>query len=330
MTYVRRCLAALVWIGSTALANETGDWSELNHWQDTLDSSQQSHIVVYGDMRFTDTTEHEASVPGARRALVAAIADENPAAVFLTGDIPWHGGNLADYAVFKQETQAWQERHIAVWPVLGNHEFQQCAESVCLENWWQTFPRLRGKRYYSVDVAPSLTVVALDSNDSLLDGSVQRRWLTDTLQHVRASTRFVLLLLHHPPVADVASGALASHNARPNEAALAQAIAAATQAYPSLRFVVIAGHIHNYEHLERNGVVYLVSGGGGAKPYPVERSADDLYLGPEALNFHYLNVTVLSARLRIEMRRLTDPLTPQAHWFSVADQIEIPAASQNP
>jgi hypothetical protein len=42
---------------------------------------------------------------------------------------------------------------------------------------------------------------------------------------------------------------------------------------------VSAGHIHNYERLERDGVVYLVSGGGGAAPYEIDRTAARRYLG---------------------------------------------------
>src|SRR5215469_12578545 len=40
-------------------------------------------FVVYGDMRFTDPRERVATSPSARRALVARIASEHPAALFL-------------------------------------------------------------------------------------------------------------------------------------------------------------------------------------------------------------------------------------------------------
>src|SRR5450755_1979419 len=79
-------------------------------------------IVAYGDMRFTDSTEVHASNPGARQALVGKIAAENPAAIFINGDVPWHG-IAADYAVFRGETRPWHERHLRVYPALGNHEF---------------------------------------------------------------------------------------------------------------------------------------------------------------------------------------------------------------
>src|SRR5258708_36406858 len=48
-------------------------------------------LVAYGDMRFTAPSETDATNPGARQALVAKIATENPAAVLLHGDVPWHG-----------------------------------------------------------------------------------------------------------------------------------------------------------------------------------------------------------------------------------------------
>jgi len=38
------------------------------------------------------------------------------------------------------------------------------------------------------------------------------------------------------------------------------------------RFLVSAGHIHNYERSVVDGVTYLVSGGGGAPAYFVERT----------------------------------------------------------
>ena len=55
-------------------------------------------FIVYGDMRFTDTRETQASNPGPRQALVAGIAAQRPDALFLTGDVPWHGGRLGERA----------------------------------------------------------------------------------------------------------------------------------------------------------------------------------------------------------------------------------------
>src|ERR1017187_9799498 len=38
-----------------------------------------------------------------------------------------------------------------------------------------------------------------------------------------------------------------------------------------------ARHIHAHERFQRNSLIYLGSGGGGAKPYPIARTPADLY-----------------------------------------------------
>jgi len=155
-------------------------------------------FVVYGDMRFTDPIETVAAAPGPRHALVAKVASEHPDALFLTGDVPWHGGDPADYRVFDQETTLWREQHLRLYPVLGNHEFSGCEVADCLENWWQAFPEFRGRRWYSVAVGTRLRAFALDSNSSLLPGSEQRQWLERQMDTLSSDVRFVVVTLHHP------------------------------------------------------------------------------------------------------------------------------------
>src|SRR5271154_2199984 len=87
----------------------------------------------------------------ARQALVARIARENPAAIFINGDLPWHGID-ADYAVYRDETRVWRDRHLRVYPTLGNHELSGCLPAMCLQRWWNAFSELRGRRWYSVAI----------------------------------------------------------------------------------------------------------------------------------------------------------------------------------
>ena len=124
-------------------------------------------MVTYGDMRFTTTTETEASNPPARQALVTRVAMEHPSAIFLNGDIPYHG-KVEDYAVYRHETRAWREAHLRVYPALGNHEFSGCSEAQCLDLWWNTFPEVRSLRWYSVALGEKVLAIALDSDTSLL------------------------------------------------------------------------------------------------------------------------------------------------------------------
>src|SRR5258708_25538388 len=106
-------------------------------------------LVAYGDMRFTTQSETDATNPGARQALVAKIAAENPAAIFLNGDIPWHG-IASDYAVFHDETLPWRERHLRGYPALGHHEFSACEDSAWLGPLWNAVPAFRRRPRYSV------------------------------------------------------------------------------------------------------------------------------------------------------------------------------------
>jgi hypothetical protein len=285
-------------------------------------------IIAYGDMRFTDPSRTMASRPPARQALVARIADEHPAAVFINGDLPLRG-TAEDYAVYQQETSRWREQHLRVYPALGNHEFAGCAESECLDRWWSVFPELRGHRWYSVALGSRLVGIALDSDASLLPGSEQRQWLESQVSALDGGVQFVLVLLHHPPVADVQTRILTDHNPRPNERALAQYLSEAA-AGARARFVVVAGHIHNYERFAKDGVVYLVSGGGGASPYEVDRSRDDLSKHSDLPNFHYLRLELRDRHLIGRMMRLRDYAAASPGDWEIGDRFELTAKSPRP
>jgi 3',5'-cyclic AMP phosphodiesterase CpdA len=278
-------------------------------------------FIAYGDMRFTDPRETDASTPGARRALVEQIAAERPQALLLSGDLVWHGGEANDYRVFAEETAAWRAAGLHLFPALGNHEFSRCGTSQCLENWWQTFPELRGQRWYSAALGSRIRIVALDSNAPLTTGSEQRRWLEQQLAGVGRDVRFILLVMHHPPLADDGAWVL-----RANESSLTELLAAAA-AHSAARIVVCAGHVHNYERFERDGVLYLVSGGGGAKPLPVvKREPSDRYADPDFPNYHYLRFELRGERLSGEMVRLADYEARAPHVWAVKDRFEVSAA----
>jgi hypothetical protein len=161
-----------------------------------------------------------------------------------------------------------------------------------------------GKRIY---------LIQLDSNSDLTPGSTQRAWLEDQIAHLEPSVDFVFVALHHPPVADIQEHIEVDHNPRPNEISLRDylnGIAPATHA----KFVVTAGHIHNYERFEQSGVVYLVSGGGVAKPYYVERTADDLYQDPNFPVFHYIEFILDGKEMKATMYRIADPKAAAVQW----------------
>jgi hypothetical protein len=278
-------------------------------------------FIAYGDMRFTDPGNTSATNPAARQALVGRIAAEQPAAIFINGDITYHGVS-ADYEVFRRESAPWRDGHLRVYPALGNHEFSGCLEQQCLERWWTAFPPLRGRRWYSVALGSRVLALAVDSTASLLPGSDQDLWLRREIQSMAATVRVVLIVIHHPPVADVQTEKLVDHNPRRNEEALAETLGGIA-AHSQARFVVSAGHIHNYERLQRAGIEYLVSGGGGAHPYEIDRTSADAYQSAEFPNYHYVRFELSGGRLTGEMIRLQDSdAAVPSHW-EVKDRFAI-------
>lgn len=270
-------------------------------------------ILVYGDMRFTDPSNTEAANPDARRALVAKIAAIHPDVLVLTGDVPYRGTVAADYGEFKLETKAWRDEHLRVYPTLGNHEFSGKGGDDPLADWWSAFPELKNRRWYSVAVGSRVYLICLDSDADLTPGTAQRTWLEDQVAHLPKSVEFVFVALHHPPVADIQTKEHVDHNPRPNEISLRDYLSRVAPKADA-QFIVTAGHIHNYERAEIAGVTYLVSGGGGAHPYVVDRTAQDKYQATDFPNFHYILFHLDGRQMEATMFRLGLPIAATPEW----------------
>lgn len=273
---------------------------------------QNPSILVYGDMRFTDPSNTKVANPRAREFLADRVAEVHPDAVELTGDVPYAGGRASDYDEYRLETTAWRAERLRVYPALGNHEFVGDL-SACLKNWWSAFPELQNRRWYSVQFGKRIYLINLDSNSDLRPDSRQSDWLEAQVEHLPKSVDFVFIALHHPPVADKQTLTEVDHNPRPNEIALREYISKVAPG-SHVRFIVVAGHIHNYERLEVKGVTYLVSGGGGARPYEVERGPEDKYQTTDSVNFHYVLFRLEGDQLHATMYRLADPSADKPEW----------------
>jgi hypothetical protein len=257
-------------------------------------------FVAYGDTRFHDPKDTAAANPAARMAIVQAIADAHPAFICFTGDIVYKGSDGNDWKIFDHETRIWRAKNIPVFPALGNHELHG-DEKTALGDYFRRFPDLNGSRYYSVRAANTLFLV-LDSSADEVSGP-QGKWLKGKLDDIPSDVDFIFLMLHHPPYTSSSTKMLGEgHSARPHEQALAKLLEE-RQGHIHARFIVFSGHVHNYERHEHGGVVYFVSGGGGAHAYPIERAPDDPYQSRE-VNYHYLLLEVDHRQLTVTMNRL--------------------------
>ncbi|MGA8161341.1 MAG: metallophosphoesterase [Acidobacteriaceae bacterium] len=275
--------------------------------------SKNLTFIVYGDTRFTDPANTKAADPPARRALVAKIAEEHPDALIITGDLPYRGTYAADYAEYEKETTAWRDEHLRLYPALGNHELGGHGPDNWLDDWWKTFPELKDRRWYSVAFGSRIYLLCLDSNSALTPGSEQRQWLEEQIAHLPRRVEFVVLVLHHPPVADIQTLIEVDHNPRPNEISLRDYLSQIAP-HSHAQFIVAAGHIHNYERATVDGVTYLVSGGGGAHPYPVVRTPQDQYQATDFPNFHYILFRLEEKQLHATMFRLGFPVSDPPQW----------------
>jgi hypothetical protein len=285
---------------------------------------QPIRLVAYGDMRFTDPSVTSGTNPRVRKWLADRIADEHPEALLLTGDMPFTGSSRADWQVFQTETARWREGRILQLPAPGNHEIRG-DRNVGIANYLDNFPAIAKHRYYSA-ILGSVEVISMDSTQPTAASSPQGKWFAAQLNNLPRQVEFVFILFHIPWMADRQSQIFVGI---PNPESVAlRDLLEARLAKIRAKVVVFNGHIHNYERFERRGVEYVITGGGGAEPYPLLfRGHADLYQDPGFPVYHYLTLEVSNHQLHAMMWKVKDP---EAGTLSVErkDEFTIRAAAQ--
>jgi calcineurin-like phosphoesterase family protein len=278
-------------------------------------------MIAYGDMRFTDPSVTGVTNPRVRKWLADRIAEEKPEVLILTGDMPLTGANPADWDDFQTETAGWREARIVELPATGNHEVRGGAVAG-IANYLRNFPGLEGHRYYSA-LLGSVEVISLDCNLPGAASDPQARWFAAQLDHLPRQVEFLFILNHMPWMADTQTRLLLSVPSK--NSLVLRGILENRLSRIHAKVVVFNGHIHNYERFQRRGVVYVVTGGGGAQPYPIlYRGRADLYRDSGFLVYHYLTLEFDAHRLHAIMWKIKDP---DAATLSVEqkDQFTIPA-----
>lgn len=261
-------------------------------------------MIGYGDMRFTDPSVKVGTNPRVRKYLAERVGMEHPDALLLTGDMPYVGANDDDWQVFREETASWWANGALVWPTMGNHELKG-NPTQGIANYLKNFPEIEGHRYYSA-LMGSVEVISLDMTTPSGGTSAQATWFAAQLDHIPSQVEFLFILYHTPWVVDEQSQLFT--NLPTKEALTLRHLLEIHLDKMHCRVMVLSGHLHTYERFERNGVEYVISGGGGAEPYPVMiRGPSDLYGDNGFPVYHYLTLEYRDHAIHAAMWKVKDP-----------------------
>lgn len=254
----------------------------------------EGKVVVFGDSRRLDPAERAIGLENTdaiRPEIFRSIAEERPVAVFHTGDIASFGFSKREWSVFEKEAKPIRDAGVPFFPVLGNHDLKG-PNSRALKNYFEAFPHLGDKRYYSVLVGTKLFLL-FDTNFSQMSQrffEAQLTWLESLLKRAQADPQvdFVFPLFHHPPYSNV-NVRDASENRD-----VERYFVPLFRSHPKVR-MAFCGHVHTYERIEEGGIQYVVTGGGGAPRFKIRMGRDkrrkDFYPEDVAIrDFHYLRL----------------------------------------
>ena len=227
---------------NTALAQGTFQTAKL--------AGEPFSFAVWGD----------SGVGGAgQKALAAQIERQRPDFLVHTGDLIYNRGEAKKFDPYFFRIYAPTLARVPFYGSLGNHDVGTANGQPFLDNF--IFPRngprgLAPERNYAFDYGDAHFVV-IDSN---LSAAQLRQhivpWLESDLSRSRALWKFAVF--HHPPYS---SGL---HGDEPRTQRVLAPV------FSRLKVdIVLNGHDHDYERFKPiNGVVYIVTGAGGAGRYP--------------------------------------------------------------
>ena len=210
-----------------------------NTFQTAVIAAMPFRFAVYGDSR---------SQPTIHSAVAQAITTSAPRLVLHVGDFTTDGTIDTYWRTEFFNPAASLMANIPLLPSLGNHE-----QNSLLYYTYFDPPDGGGdynKQWYSFDYG-NCHFIVLDTDISYSPGSAQYSWLLSDLQTTAAEWIFVV---HHHPA--YSSGI---HGGEPN-----------VQVYLVPLYItygvdmVFTGHDHLYERSYKDGVYYIVTGGGGA------------------------------------------------------------------
>jgi predicted phosphodiesterase len=219
-------------------------------------------FAAYGDSRSNKSVHLE---------VAQAIADENVPLVIHTGDIVYGDDLIEEWISFFEVAEVLSD--CVFYSAIGNHESEAL-------NYTRFFAFPGNKRYYSFWYG-DVFFVCLNTNEAFDKYSQQHAWLLTQLEEAKEKNpAFVIVYFHHPPY---------SYGTHGDHIYLKQHLVPVFENYKV--DLVLNGHDHGYQRIERNGVTYIVTAGGGAPLYEIG-SGDGLIASAKAHHYMLFNYTL--------------------------------------
>jgi len=212
-------------------------------------AGQPFEFVLYGDNR----TRHDVH----RKVVESILKTSKPDFILQTGDMVENGADNSLWPIFF-DIEHELLRKVSFYPTIGNHE----------HNVRQYYEFFQQPAYYSFNWG-NAHFAMMDSDLANVGQSdaarqafwkEQTTWLEEDLKKSQGS-EFRFVVAHHPPMSAVES----RQGANAHMTAL---IPLFEQMHVT---AALFGHDHNYQHYLKNGIHYVVSGGGGAPLYDVNK-----------------------------------------------------------
>lgn len=258
-----------------------------------------SRFVIYGDTR----THHNV-----HRQVVHAAIEQHPEFILQTGDLVANANNAGQWKIFDSIIQPVREKHIGYYPARGNHDVGKASKYA-----EQMPASLQSGNvfYYRFDVH-NLCFLSLDTESDLSIRSDQYQWLEKELKDARSENKFVIPFFHE---------AIFSVGSRHGSNMKLQAVLHPLFKQYGVK-LVFQGHDHIYYRTTRDGIVYVVTGGGGAPLYGIVSSK--LQAGDVAKRIHHFCVADL---FQDEIRVTVYAVAGKASGLKTIDTFVVPLTS---
>lgn len=286
--------------------------SRIIQYSGDLQSTHDNNVIILvGDTQrtsfwefFREQREEE------RQKIFRSIADENPGALLILGDLVFQGDSPSQWDAFHQYAKQIRFKRIPIFPVLGNHDYFG-NDHIALGLFFNQFPHLRNKQWYSFQKS-GVGFILLNSNFDKLDDvqiKAQDDWFRRELIGFERNSEIssIVVSCHHPPHTH---STIVDGDVQVREKFLEPFLSTRKGAF------FFSGHSHSYEHFERDGKHIIVSGGGGGPRHPlnlnkqgewIDRFADpkehvDGHNGYVIRFFHYCRLTVAASYLQLDVK----------------------------